>query len=291
LATSWDGKLRSLDLKRRTCNNVVEIRHQTRITSLALQPRSNNASTSGFQDHVVFFGIEDGSICGWNISSSVKEPSSEVCCWKGHQAAVTQLAFVSATSAGKEDVIPSEFRKDGPWLIYDDVHPESARYTTVSNPPQSEKWWVVSASEDRVICIWSPEDGTLIKEFFGHLGGIVTLCCAAKDNLLWTGSRDHSLRSWNLDDAYTMVTEKSLMAKAERESRAYEIATSKANKLFKSGSKKKNKGGKTASASPKPKKNKEPGSPKAPTSPRSGKKGTDSPPKSPRGKAKKKNKD
>jgi len=201
---------------------------------------------------------------------------------------VTQLAFVRATSARKEDVVPREFRTDGPWLIYDDVHPEAARYTTVSSPPQSDKWWVVSASEDRIICIWSPDDGTLIKEYFGHLGGILTLCCAAKDNLLWTGSRDHSLRSWSLDDAYTMVSEKSLMAKAEKESRIYELAVAKANKGNKASSKKKNKGGKNTSSSPK--RSKSPGAPKASGSQRKSKV-ADSSPRTPRTKANKKSKD
>jgi WD40 repeat protein len=257
IGSSWDGRVRSLNLRHRTCTNIVEIRSETRLTSICKG-----------DENIVFIGLEDGSISQWHFSSHASSSSTEVLCWKAHQGAVTKMRLL--TGQGGEVVDEMMALSSGLSLIYDSSRPDYHQRFTTSKPAiPTTKTWLLSASEDRTICMWSAVDGTLLKEFFGHTGGVLTTWHAKGDRLIWSGSRDHSLRSWSLEEADTLIRERDHMGKADAASRAIEIANAKANKKSKDGKRKGNRGkkedkkGRSTSPGSKKKSKSPKGSPKA----------------------------
>lgn len=201
LASSWDGRLRCLNLKERTCTNSVEVRSCMKLTCHCTVPSSQQ---NAMED--VYVGMQDGNIARWNLMHSSSSPSNELSRWQAHAAAVTKLHFVNYT--GK--------------------HSGATRR------------WLVSTSEDGTLCIWSPEKGELLKEFYGHTGGVLQLCYTPQERLFWSGSRDHSVRSWCLETAENQIRELESMATAEVDSRRYENAISKAQLAARMAGKNKN---------------------------------------------------
>merc|ERR1712054_744982 len=137
--------------------------------------------------------MEDGVIARWSLTNSPSSPSNELFSWQAHAGSVTKLQFVAFSSKHA-----SEPRR-----------------------------WLASTSEDGTICIWSPENGQLLKEFYGHAGGVLVLCHALQERLFWSGSRDHSVRSWCLDATDMQLRELDAMALADTESKQYEVLTTK----------------------------------------------------------------
>jgi len=210
VAGSWDGRLRSLNLKSRTCSNIVEVKSEIKVTCLCAPTGQHSGSTEN-----IYVGMEDGSIACWNFACSSGASSYEVLEWKAHAAETTRLEFTNYSG-------------------------------------KVAKNWLVSASEDRTICIWAPEDGRLLKEFYGHTGGVLMLCYTPQERLLWSGSRDHSIRSWCLEEAETQLREQDAMENADVESRKAEIMFAK-SKLAKPKKKAGKAGATSASPSPRSK--------------------------------------
>jgi len=170
-------------LKERTCTNIVEVRSHIKLTCHCAVPRQHN---DGVED--VYVGMENGCIARWNLSQSPSSSSHELLDWQAHAGAVTKLSFVSFTG----------------------------------NHSTATRKWIVSTSEDSTICIWSPENGQLLKEFYGHTGGVLAMCYAPQERLFWSGSRDHSVRSWCLETAEMQLRELEAMASADVEGRQLE---------------------------------------------------------------------
>lgn len=80
----------------------------------------------------------------------------------------------------------------------------------------------------------------------GHEGGVLTFMVA--DRLIYSGSRDHSIRSWCMQEMDKRIWERNRMAEAEMASRRYETY----NGIMGAG-KKKARGGKAGGAAPKKK--------------------------------------
>lgn len=76
---------------------------------------------------------------------------------------------------------------------------------------------VYSGGEDRVVKVWS-RGGALLDELRGHGSAVLSLFVAEKERLLWSASRDHSVRSWCLQEVDNHVTERSRMEHADKES-------------------------------------------------------------------------
>merc|ERR1712061_495735 len=145
IAGSWDGRLRCLDLKTRTCTNVVEIRSQMKITCLSAALERSRGDAED-----MWIGLEDGSIDCWNISHEVgpNDCNIEVRTWKAHRGGVTALQFTRCCG--------------DKWL----KAPPSQSFSRI---------WLASASEDRTIRVWAPERAELLWEFYGHGGGVLVL--------------------------------------------------------------------------------------------------------------------
>jgi len=113
--------------------------------------------------------------------------------------------------------------------------------------------WLISGSEDRLIKIWAPVQQQLkkqmwapVQEFVGHSGAILAMCISQDDCTLWTGSRDWSIRSWDLAEAEKRAGDRDGMQKADKQSRSWEreralLDKEKRKVKAKGGSKAKNK--------------------------------------------------
>lgn len=85
--------------------------------------------------------------------------------------------------------------------------------------------WLVSLAEDKLIRIWDPFSGKMISEFWGHGAGVVSTCTTWP--LLWTGSRDHTVRSWNLGEIKRQLEETAAMELCDAQSFQYEVTFSR----------------------------------------------------------------
>lgn len=187
IACSWDGRLRSLDLARRSCTNIAEA-SSTRLMALCCA----YSAQSPDDDPLVFVGHDECGVACWLFPAAVTGPGScrEIAAWKAHDASVTALRFLQTSTTER----------------------------------------LISGGEDRVIKFWTLS-GQLLEEFYGHTGGILSAVVATKDRMLWTGSRDHTVRSWNLLEAEARHRERGAMTGADAESLEAERAERAAAKV------------------------------------------------------------
>lgn len=83
-----------------------------------------------------------------------------------------------------------------------------------------------SGSEDCLVRIWDPIDGYMYDEFHAHDGAILALIMAP--NLLYCGSRDTTIRNFEMEAVQTRVRERACMRKEDLRShqvQTYELLT------------------------------------------------------------------
>lgn len=80
--------------------------------------------------------------------------------------------------------------------------------------------WLISASEDRMIRIWEAASGDFIHEFYGHKAAVGTLLI--QDHILWSGSRDWSICSWDMGEVVDQLREQNAMTLVDAECTKYE---------------------------------------------------------------------
>lgn len=65
----------------------------------------------------------------------------------------------------------------------------------------------------------------MISEYWGHGAGVVSTCTTWP--LLWTGSRDHTVRSWDLGEIKRQLEETAAMELCDAQSFQYEVTFSR----------------------------------------------------------------
>ena len=85
--------------------------------------------------------------------------------------------------------------------------------------------WLISLAEDKLLRLWDPFSGRLISGLWGHSAGVISSCSTWP--LLWTGSRDHTVRSWDLGEIHRQLQETAAMELCDAQSFQYEITFSR----------------------------------------------------------------
>jgi len=93
-----------------------------------------------------------------------------------------------------------------------------------------------SGGDDRSIIIWDIESTKILETLIGHENGITSISFAFHD--LYSGSFDHHVICWDLNEINERIEEKQEMREVDVESRRIEIF----NKLMNAKSKKGKKG-------------------------------------------------
>jgi WD40 repeat protein len=71
-------------------------------------------------------------------------------------------------------------------------------YTLAFSPDKAGRW-VASAGEDSAVKIWDSHTGKLVRSFRGHTGLVTILAFSPDGRLLVSGSRDHTVKVWDLN--------------------------------------------------------------------------------------------
>lgn len=80
--------------------------------------------------------------------------------------------------------------------------------------------WMFSGGDDRSIIIWDADSGKLLEQLTGHENGVTSIAFAFAD--LYTGSFDHHIICWDLNDLDERIQEKDDMRQADIDSRKVE---------------------------------------------------------------------
>jgi eukaryotic-like serine/threonine-protein kinase len=64
--------------------------------------------------------------------------------------------------------------------------------------PDDEGRWVASAGEDTTVKVWDTRNGELVHSFRGHIGLVSTVAFSHDGRLLFSGSRDKTVKCWDL---------------------------------------------------------------------------------------------
>lgn len=69
-----------------------------------------------------------------------------------------------------------------------------------------ESKYLVSASNDKTLCLWRTSDWALCKQFKGHTGGVTSLAIHPSGRLMLSAGRDGVIRMWDLMRAHNAKT-------------------------------------------------------------------------------------
>ncbi|CAE8636388.1 unnamed protein product [Polarella glacialis] len=213
---TWDGQLRIVDMVQRACTGAVQVT-QAQIRSVCIV---GTAKDDG--EVRIFVGTELGLVsCQHGLLPQPPPPPalSEDLGW-----AVTREPLSLGWTPGcdmREGFGSPELRCS--WQAHS-IHVIGL---------QSWGNWLLSTSEDRLVRIWDGLTGSFMAEFYGHSGGVLATCVVPADKLLWTGSRDWSIRSWDLAEVQLRSREQAAMGNCDRESMKYEVGVSRAKALKK----------------------------------------------------------
>ena len=80
--------------------------------------------------------------------------------------------------------------------------------------------WMFSGSDDKSIIIWDAETGKLLEQLQSHENAVTSITFALND--LYTGSFDHHIICWDMNDLDERIQEKDDMRQADIDSRKVE---------------------------------------------------------------------
>jgi len=100
--------------------------------------------------------------------------------------------------------------------------------------------WLLSGSDDQTIRIWDAKTTKVLEELTGHHNGVT--CLTFANNELFSGSQDHYIICWDIDEITQRIKEKQLMLHEDLLSRRLDVFYKLTMKKKKKGKKGKGKG-------------------------------------------------
>ncbi|CAE7389018.1 NLE1 [Symbiodinium natans] len=186
---TWDGQIRVIDLRDRVCCKAVQVT-KSQVRSLCKWRQK------GDSDWQFFIGTDDGVISCWAPSGATPPGLSGTMSLGGVSGMMHQrLSWQAHTS----HVVGLCTCQD----------------------------WLLSLCDDKLVRVWDASSGRILADFWGHAAGPVSACLAWNEKLLWTGSRDATLRSWDVEELRRQVLEGSAMEACDAESFHYEVTFSR----------------------------------------------------------------
>ena len=68
----------------------------------------------------------------------------------------------------------------------------------VAFSPDDDGRWVASAGEDSTVKVWDSQTGTIVHSFRGHTGLVSSVAFSPDGRRLFSGSRDHTVKVWDV---------------------------------------------------------------------------------------------
>jgi len=153
-----------------------------------------------YDENVIISGSSDSTVRVWDIESG--EMVNKIV---HHSGAVLQLRFDSKfrgfTNTGPRMMVTCS--KDKSIAVWEMVHPEEINlrrellgHEAGVNAAEFDEKYIVSASTDGTIKIWSTSSCEFIKSLNGHDSGIA--CLQYEGNLVISGSEDKTIKLWDI---------------------------------------------------------------------------------------------
>lgn len=81
--------------------------------------------------------------------------------------------------------------------------------------------YLYTYSDDRTIKVWNLNTNKCLETFTGHNDAVSSI--EFSNNMLYSGSLDHYIRSWDLDEMHLRIRERAFMNQCDIESMRMEV--------------------------------------------------------------------
>jgi WD40 repeat protein len=136
---------------------------------------------------------EPGSITIWDAANS-----RQLLSWRGHEDAITGLAFSPVSNrlatSGRDRTVRLWDTSNGRQLLVLRGHERGLSCVRFSPNGQM----IGAAEEGRTVRLWDARSGTELHSFAGHSGSVWALAFSPDSRLLASGGDDHTVRIWNV---------------------------------------------------------------------------------------------
>ena len=211
LATaSMDGTIRAWHLAASECVLVLELGLRNPVADLVLlSPLELVVATWDGQLRFLSWQLEAAQACCNKALQATMVQVRAICAWRPDDSefevfAGTDEGEISCWSSGG---VAQRLSWQGHW----------SQICSLSIC----KAWLISLAEDKLVRLWDAKTGKLLADYWGHGGGV--LCSSVLWPMLWTGSRDHTVRSWDLEEVEVQLRELASMRICDAESLHYEV--------------------------------------------------------------------
>ncbi len=96
---------------------------------------------------------------------------------------------------------------------------------TLAFSPDDDGRWIASAGEDSAVKFWDSRTGKLVRSFPGHTSVVTSLAFSPDGRHLVSGSRDHTVKVWDLTQLEEVADRQPQTAAAREETKARRVGS------------------------------------------------------------------